>query len=289
MCACKHTTQVLCCWNIISWGRVWREREGGAAKIRPMWAACTDEMGCHGRMVGAGTMLAPRPGVHCSNYDCVSKTRAMTMRRINEIVERLTRDKSSHSPDSNHDEHIVVDDEPDSKVLKIDATDTEKTHCCTSDAPPLTEQATVDVNMPEIKTTCSSPTPEVTPPALCSEFAVSNGHVKSPRKRPHDGYCDRRLVSGFMRFLTHDDCAQHLPAFKLPCGHRLKRAHYHCMHVRVRVRLSFECTFFKGACTRAYLLASEAHIHYNTHCKHEQLARDGYARYKAHERCPLVG
>lgn len=93
-----------------------------------------------------------------------------------------------------------------------------------------------------------------------------------------------------MRFLTHDDCAAHVPRDKLPCAHRLVRAHYHCMHVRLR-REGWPRIIgrkLQDGCARSYLLASEAHAHHASHCKAEQLARQGFARYKAPERCPQV-
>jgi hypothetical protein len=77
------------------------------------------------------------------------------------------------------------------------------------------------------------------PPSLPNTYNVDRSHLL----RTHEtgagnvrgaGDTTVRRVSGFMRFLTHDDCAVSCaPATPgaSQCAHRLRRAHYHCMHV----------------------------------------------------------
>lgn len=134
------------------------------------------------------------------------------------------------------------------------------------------------------------------PPSLPNTYNVDRSHMlRAPHDSARTGIVDTttvRRVSGFMRFLTHDDCAVScVPAATATttaqCAHRLRRAHYHCMHVSMCVRAR-TCACLQANCRRVYLLASEAHIHYNMHCKVEQLARDGFARFKSTETCPYA-
>jgi len=78
---------------------------------------------------------------------------------------------------------------------------------------------------------------------------------------------DNSLLHGFMRFAPNDDCRHH---FKGPCIYNGKSTHYHCLH---------------SGCTKVYTSTSDVMTHKKFHVKDEELAKNGFQRYRANERC----
>lgn len=78
---------------------------------------------------------------------------------------------------------------------------------------------------------------------------------------------DNSLLHGFMRFAPSDECRAH---FNGPCMYNGKSTHYHCLH---------------SGCSKVYTSTSDVMTHKKFHIKDEELAKNGFQRYRATDCC----
>lgn len=120
-------------------------------------------------------------------------------------------------------------------------------------------------------------------------------HYKWHKKRAES------LVQGFLRFTSADDCSTQYK----DCPHNFRQTHYHCLHVSFKKvsknQNSYEIFFarekksfnfeneklkkFQDSCDKIFTSTSDVQIHSNSHRKAQQIAKEGFQRFKASEDC----